>query len=107
MGIDSRVAALEARRRDRGGGDEPLTFLRADYDADGRVIACEGMTVPLKLDAASVATLGPWQAGLAAMVRQPNSRATCPYADDCGKATTCRADGSLTRQQSNSPTVDP
>lgn len=97
MGIEDRLNRLEQRHRNRVGADGPLTYFRADYDAAGHVIACEGMTVPLKPP--NPEGLGPMVAGMLAMVREPNSRASCPY-DGCEKRDTCRADGRLTNQQS-------
>lgn len=99
MGIEDRLNRLEQRHRSRVGAEGPLTFLRADYDDAGHVIACEGMTVPLKPP--NPENHGPMVAGILAMVREPNSRDTCPYGD-CGKRLTCRADGSLTGQPPNS-----
>lgn len=93
MTLQTRIEALEARLITRAGADGPLTFLRALYDDAGHVIACEGQTVPL--NPPNKDTLGPMLAGMAVMVREPNSRASCPY-DDCDKRETCRADGSLT-----------
>lgn len=96
MNTEARIQQLEERHRNRVGADGPLTFLRADYDDAGHVIACEGMTVPL--NPPNKDTLGPILAGMAVMMREPNARATCTY-DGCDKRDGCRADGSPTRQQ--------
>ena len=99
MGTESRIEALETLRRKRRDSLRPLPWQHAAYDDEGRVIRCEQRVVPL--NPPNVATLGPWRAGLAAMVRTPFKRETCPY-DDCEKRPTCCADGQLIGQQSNS-----
>lgn len=93
MSIQSRIERLEAKQRNRGGIDSPLTFLWARYDAAGYVIQCEARTVPL--NPPNQDTLGPILAGMAVMVREANARDTCAHTD-CGKRDICRADGSLT-----------
>lgn len=77
----------------------PPYWQRADRDEDGNVIACERMVFPR--NPPGLDTLGPLAAAAAAMVREPFSRASCPYSE-CEHRDTCRADGSPTRWGMNS-----
>lgn len=93
MNLGSRIAALEARQREREAADAPLYRQHADRDEDGNVIACERMVFPR--NPPGLDTLGPLAAAAAAMVREPFSRSTCSYSE-CNHRGTCRADGRAT-----------
>lgn len=93
MSIENRIAALEARQREREDADAPRYLQHADRDGDGKVIACERTVFPR--NPPGVDTLGPLAAAAAAMVREPFSRSTCPYSE-CSRRDTCRADGRAT-----------
>lgn len=93
MSIENRIAALEARQRERDEADAPRYLQHADRDNAGNVVACERMVFqrnPPGLD-----TLGPLAAAAAAMVREPFNRSTCCYSE-CQHRDTCRADGKAT-----------
>lgn len=90
MNLETRIEMLEARQCEREAASEPRRLQRADYDAGGHVVACEQFVFPR--NPPDVETLGPMLAGMLAMVREPNSRDTCPYGD-CEKRVNCCADG--------------
>lgn len=73
--------------------DAPHRWQHADRAPDGCVTACERMVFPR--NPPGVGTMGVMAAALAAMVREPFSRATCPYLG-CEHRAGCRADGSPT-----------
>lgn len=92
MSIENRIAALEARQRERDEADAPPQRQHADRAPDGGVIACEQLTWP------TIRQQREQGMGLSAMnhvQREPFRRDTCRYLD-CEYRDTCRADGRAT-----------
>lgn len=93
MSIENRIAALEARQRERDEADAPRYLQRCDRDEDGNIVACERLV--FQRNPPGIDTLGPLAAAAAAMVREPFSRSTCSYSE-CNLRGMCRADGRAT-----------
>lgn len=99
MSIENRIAALEARQRERDEADAPPQLQHADRAPDGSVIACERLTWPsIRQQREQGMTMGD---AMRLIQRELFSRASCPYSDCEHRDSSCRADGRATSWGTN------